>query len=121
MSFTIASVAKELEQRNELIRAHPDQAARIVERISEELGQELPDDLKAFYRKHIARIGDFLATSPIWSERAGWRSGMVETTILLSARAVPIFSDGCGSYYGVDIDAGDATPAVYFFDHQDQF
>lgn len=121
MNLSIADVANELEQRRALIRARADHSAQIIERVSEEIGQQIPQDLEAFYRERIARVGDFLAISPIWSERVGWRPGMVETTLLLAAQAVPIFSDGCGSFYRVDLDTGDATPAVYFFDHQDDF
>ena len=121
MSLTVADVATRLEQRHELIRARADHSARIIERVSAELGQEIPQELKAFYREHIARVGEFLAISPVWNAHVGWRPGMMETAILFPAHAVPIFSDGCGSLYGVDLDAGDATPAVYFFDHQDDF
>jgi hypothetical protein len=38
---------------------------------------------------------------------------------LLPAGAVPIFSDGCGSLYGVDVSSVTDHPAVYFFDHED--
>lgn len=109
---SIADVAKALEQRHELVRARVDHSAQIIEHVSDEMGQQLPEDLKAFYRERIARIGDFLAVAPIWSERAGWRAGMVATTALLPARAVPIFSDGCGSFYGVDLDAGMRLPST---------
>lgn len=121
MSTEIADVAKRLEQRRELIRTRADHSGRIIEHVCEELGQEIPEDLKALYRERIAHVGDFLAVSPIWNDRIGWRPGLVETTFLLRARAVPIFSDGCGSFYGADLDAVTATPAVYFFDHQDEF
>ncbi len=117
----IADIAKALEQRHELVRARIDHSLRIIEHVSDEIGQQLPEDLTAFYREHIQRVGDFLAIVPIWNDRVGWRAGMVETTVLLPARSVPIFSDGCGSFYGLDLDAGDAAPAVYFFDHQDDF
>lgn len=40
---------------------------------------------------------------------------------LLNAQAVPIFSDGAGNLYGLDLSSGAATPAVYFFDHEDLF
>jgi hypothetical protein len=121
MKPTIAEAAKHLEQRGELIRTRADQSARIIEHVREQVGRDLPPDLEAFYRERIARVGDFLAIAPVWNDRVGWRPAWVETTILLPARAVPIFSDGCGSYYGVDLEAGDASPAVYFFDHQDNF
>ena len=40
---------------------------------------------------------------------------------LLPASAVPLISDGCGSLFGLDLSAADAGPAVYFFDHEDEF
>lgn len=121
MKPTIDEAAKQLEQQGELIRARADHSARIIEHVREQIGRDLPPDLEAFYRERIARVGDFLAIAPAWSDRAGWRPAWVETTILFPARAVPIFSDESGSYYGVDLDAGDASPAVYFFDHEDNF
>jgi hypothetical protein len=45
----------------------------------------------------------------------------VDSTALLHVQAVPIFFDGCGSLYGLDLSSGDLTPAVYFFDHEDEF
>jgi hypothetical protein len=38
---------------------------------------------------------------------------------LLPGKAVPIFSDGCGSLYGMDLSKITDHPAVYFFDHED--
>ena len=40
---------------------------------------------------------------------------------LLPVQAVPIFSDGAGSLYGLDLSSGMTSPAVYFFDHEDLF
>ncbi len=118
---TVAKVAEQLEARGALIRGRVDQSAKVIERVQQELGQTLPKDLEDFYRERIARVGDFLALMPIWNDRVGWRPQMVATTALFHARAAPIFSDGCGSLYGVDLDAGDNPPAVYFFDHVDEF
>ena len=64
MNLSIADVANELEQRRALIRARADHSAQIIERVSEEIGQQIPQDLEAFYRERIARVGDFLAISP---------------------------------------------------------
>jgi hypothetical protein len=40
---------------------------------------------------------------------------------LLPAQAVPIFSDGAGSLYGLALTSGVASSAVYFFVHEDLF
>jgi hypothetical protein len=40
---------------------------------------------------------------------------------LLPAQAVPIFFDGAGNLYALDLSSGVASPAVYFFDHEDLF
>lgn len=45
----------------------------------------------------------------------------IELTRLLHAEAVPIFLDGSGSLFGLDLSAGDSPPAVYFFDHEQEF
>lgn len=46
----------------------------------------------------------------------------VDTTALLHVNAVPIFFDGSGSLFGLDLgEEKDRVPAVYFFDHADGF
>lgn len=121
MKIGIADAARRLEERGELERSRFDHSARIIEQVSQQMGQSLPADLEDFYRERIARVGDFLAIAPIWNDRVGWRPVAVEATRLLHAQAVPIFSDGCGSLFGVDLASGDDAPAVYFFDHEDEF
>jgi hypothetical protein len=121
MTLTIADVAGQLESEGLLIRDRSGRSGDVAEQVRQEIGRDLPRDLKAFYREGIARVGDFLAVAPVWRGRAGWAQGSTETTRLLHAGAVPIFSDGCGSYYGLDLQAGEGTPAVYFFDHEDEF
>jgi hypothetical protein len=42
-------------------------------------------------------------------------------TELLHADAVPLFRDGCGNFYGLDLTAEVKAPAVYFFNHERGF
>jgi hypothetical protein len=80
----------------------------------------MPADLEALYREQVASIGDFAAILPEWRERREWRrEGSVG--LLLHVDAVPIFSDGCGNFYGLDLGSTDERPAVYFFDSEDMF
>lgn len=51
-------------------------------------------------------------------ERAGRRTPDSLVTELLHADAVPLFGDGCGNLYGLDLTLGVEVPAVYFFDHE---
>ena len=121
MTPSVAEVAGPHEGSGDLVRqraAWPDGCAAWV---SQEIGRALPEDLEAFYRERIVRIGDFLAVAPVWRGREGWRHGIAEVTRLLHAGAVPIFSDGCGSWFGLDLEAGETTPTIYFFDHEDGF
>jgi hypothetical protein len=101
-----------LESQGRLERHRTDQVERIIARVSEQIGRALPTDLEDFYRARIRHIGDCNAIGLVWTE---W------VTKLLHVQAVPIFFDGCGSLYGLDLEAGGETPAVYFFDHEDGF
>jgi hypothetical protein len=121
MHIEVAATARELEQKGLLRRHRQDNSERIIRHVGEQLGRRLPADLEALYREHISRVGEFDAIAPIWNDRVGWRHVAVEATRLLSSQAVPIFSDGCGSLYGLDLSACDDVPAVYFFDHEDEF
>lgn len=121
MKIGVAEAASALEAQGRLERDRVDHSARIITRVSEQLGRALPSDLEDFYRARIAYIGEFAAIAPIWNDWVGWRPMAVDSTKLLPVQAVPIFFDGCGSLFGLDLAAGDATPAVYFFDHEDEF
>jgi hypothetical protein len=110
--INITEVAHALEAQDRLERHRPKQLERIIGQVREQLGQALPPDLDDFYRERIASVGDFLTIGLVWTE---W------VTKLLHVQAVPIFFDGCGSMYGLDLASGDAIPAVYFFDHEDEF
>ena len=50
-----------------------------------------------------------------------WESISMAFLDLFPAEAVPLFSDGCGNVYALDLSSGEETPAVYFFDHEDGF
>jgi hypothetical protein len=117
----VAAAAREVEQKGLLRRHRANNSERIICHVTQQLGRKLPPDLEALYRECISRVGEFDAIAPIWNDRVGWRPVAVEATRLLSSQAVPIFSDGCGSLYGLDLSAGDNVPAVYFFDHEDEF
>jgi hypothetical protein len=121
MKPTVHEAARLLEERGLLTRTRADQSAGIIDHVREALGNDLPEDLEAFYRERISRVGDFNAILPTGNDRVGWRSGAVRMDSLLPASAVPLFSDGCGSLFGLDLSAADAAPAVYFFDHEDEF
>jgi hypothetical protein len=117
MRPSVHEAARLLEQRGLLERARSDHSARIIEHVGALLGRPLPQDLEDLYRERIRSVGDFLAVRPVWNDYVGWRTEDSDITRLLEAQAVPIFLDGCGSLYGLDITPGVAVPAVYFFDH----
>jgi hypothetical protein len=118
LRISVADAAGLLEQRGTLTRGRSDHSARVIERVSELLGRELPQDLADFYRERIERVGEFWAISPIWNDRVGWRTSDTVVNELLNAQAVPIFGDGCGNLFGVDLTPGVEVPAVYFFEHE---
>lgn len=121
MKPTVHEAARQLEERGLLTRTPADQSAGIIDHVREALGKGFPEDLEAFYRERIARVGDFNAILPTGNDRVGWRSTAVRMDSLIPASAAPLFSDGCGSLFGLDLSAIDADPAVYFFDHEDGF
>ena len=120
MDITVSEACRRLEAQGVLRRLLKDQSEGIVQQVREVLGGRMPADLEALYRERVASIGDFLAILPTWNARPEWRREG-EIRALAPAQAVPIFSDGCGSLYGLDLSAGDQRPAVYFFDHEDLF
>lgn len=109
-----------LEAQGSLRRLPNDQSDGVVQQVRELLGGQMPADLEALYRERVESVGGFAAILPKWSERPEWRrEGALRA--LASAQAVPIFSDGSGSLYGLDLSSVDQRPAVYFFDHEDLF
>lgn len=120
MKISVREAAMQLEERGLLKRARHDHSERIIEHVGNLLGQPLPADLISFYREGITELGDFYAQTPSWNDYVGWRSADSLVTKLMHADAVPLFDDGCGSLYGLDLTSGANTPAVYFFDHEDR-
>lgn len=120
MSITVSEACRTLEARGALRRSRRDEAEGIIQQVRELLGGRMPPDLEALYRERVASIGDFAAIMPKWNERPEWRRDR-SMGVLLHVDAVPIFSDGCGNLYGLDLASGDQRPAVYFFDSEDLF
>jgi hypothetical protein len=120
MDITVSEACRTLEARGALRRSRKDDSEGIIQQVRELLGGRMPPDLEALYRERVARVGDFAAILPKWNERPEWRrDGSIG--LLLHAHAVPIFSDGCGNFYGLDLTSRDQRPAVYFFDSEDLF
>jgi hypothetical protein len=121
MTATVIEATQILERRGVLRRARKDQSSLVIDYVAKVIGRRLPADLAEFYREHIERIGDFGSTTPVWNDHVGWlkRNSVIEW--LLPAQAVPIFDDGCGSFFGVDVSRITDHPAVYFFDHESEF
>ncbi len=120
MKASVNEAARELEERGLLKRVSHDEAERTIQHVEVLLGQEIPSRLAALYRERIERVGEFPAIAPIWNERVGWRGDAVVTE-LLHVQAVPIFADGSGNLFGLDLASGEASPAIYFFDHERGF
>ncbi|MDO8380502.1 SMI1/KNR4 family protein [Phenylobacterium sp.] len=122
MRVSVPEAARRLEEAGALRRWRVNHAERIIARVSEQLGRKLPADLEDFYREGIAEVGEFAAIGPSWNDwMKRWERPSVEMTDLLHAQAVPVFFDGCGNLFGLDLSSGDAVPAVYFFDHERGF
>ena len=120
MGFTVHEASRRLEAQGMLRRRQEGNPDGLVAYVRALLGDQMPADLEALYREGIEAVGDFRAILPKWNDRPERRrEGMLRA--LLNAQAVPIFSDGAGSLYGLDLSSGAATPAVYFFDHEDLF
>jgi hypothetical protein len=120
MDITVSEACRTLQARGALRRSRRDEADGIIQQVRERLGGRMPPDLEALYRESVASVGEFAAILPEWRERPEWRrDGSVG--LLLHVDAVPIFSDGCGNFYGLDLASGDQRPGVYFFDSEDMF
>jgi hypothetical protein len=120
MDIAVPEACRVLEARGMLQRSRKDESAGIILQVRELLGGRMPPDLELLYRERVASVGEFAAILPKWNARPEWRrDGSVGD--LLHVHAVPIFSDGCGNFYGLDLTSGDRAPAVYFFDSEDLF
>lgn len=118
MTISVSDAARQIEDRGLLKRERNDHSERVVERVQSLLGRPLPAELMDFYRERIASLGEFYAQTPEWNAHVGWRDPDQLVTRLLHADAVPLFDDGCGNLYGLDLTPGVDPPAVYFFDHE---
>ena len=121
MAIAVSDAARKLEHRGLLRRARKDQSEWVIDFVSRLIGRPVPTDLADFYREHIERIGDFAATVPVWNDHVERVTDDAAIETLLPARAIPIFDDGCGSFFGVDVSKATDHPAVYFFDHENEF
>jgi hypothetical protein len=121
MAIAVSDAARKLEEQGILRRARNDQSDWVIDFVSRLIGRPIPADLAEFYREHIERIGDFGTTVPVWNDHVGRVTDDGSIGVLLSAKAIPIFDDGCGSFFGVDITKAADSPAVYFFDHEHEF
>ena len=121
MAIAVSEAARRLEERGALKRSRKDQSGWVIDFVGRLIGRPIPADLAEFYQEHIERIGDFGATVPVWNDYVGRVTDDAFIDILLQAKAIPIFDDGCGSYFGVDVSKAGDHPAVYFFDHESEF
>lgn len=121
MRISVSDAALQLEERGLLLRVRQNQSDKIIERVESLLSRPLPADLVDFYREGIYSIGEHDALLPWWSDWVGWHSTDRFLTELMPLNALPLFTDGCGSIFGLDITPGVENPAVYFFDKCDYF
>ncbi len=117
MSISVAAAARELEGRQLLTRMRKNQPERIISRIRELVGGDLPEDLIDFYHEQISKVAEYSSILPDWNPFVGWRTADDVFIRLLSHNAIPIFADDFGNLYGLDLSRSPACPAVYFFDH----
>lgn len=121
MRVSVAEAVRDLEARGLIKRERHDHSEKIIARVQELPGRPLPLDLVDFYRERIARIGDDDALGPAWNDWLGRITTDGGAGELLAVDAVPLFTDGCGNLFGLDITPGVETPGVYFFDKGDGF
>lgn len=119
MMAAVSQVAVQLETRGLLTRANEQKRTGLQAFAVDLLGGALPADLAAFYAEDISRLGDFTAVRPTWTAHSGWCDNGV--SCLLSVHAIPLFDDGCGNLFGMDLTPDAAPRAVYFFDHERGF
>ena len=110
-----------VESKPVISRFRHAKAGTIIPYVQALVGRPLPLDLIDFYREEIASINEYAAISPVWSDYVGWRTPDSLVTELLHVNAIPLFYDGCGSKFALDLTPGVETPGVYFFDHEDAF
>jgi hypothetical protein len=118
VTISVSEAARILEERGVLGRRRKNQADWVIGFVAELIGRPIPADLTEFYRENIDWVGDFPTTIPVWNGYVGRVTDDAGVDWLLPGKAIPIFSDGCGNLWGVDLSKDTDHPAVYFFDHE---
>jgi hypothetical protein len=121
MRISVEEAVRQLEARGLITREHHDYSEMVIAHVRQLLGRPLPLDLIDFYRERIGRLGDTNPLGPVWNDWLGRITTDGGVTELLAVDAVPLFTDGCGSLFGLDITPGVEAPAVYFFDKDNGF
>jgi hypothetical protein len=123
MAVTVVNAIRQLDARGLVRRCKgdPDDAELVIDYVRERLGRPVPQALADLYRERIDSIGQFAAVRPIWNDWVGWRPITPDVAAMLPAQAVPLFWDGCGNLYGMDLSSGAEDPAVYFFDKAEAY
>lgn len=121
MTISVSSATGILEKRGALDRRRKNQAAWVADFVAGLIGRPIPADLTEFYQENIERVGPFGTTIPVWNDYVGRVTDDGAVDRLLPAKAIPLFWDGCGSLWGVDVSTATDHPAVYFFDHEDSW
>lgn len=118
--ISVNEAARTLEAKGLLKRRKTNFSPRIIDYTAEIYGRPVPDELVEFYSENIESVGDFGSYVPVWNDRIGFRSEDARFWTSLPD-AVPIFSDGAGSMFGLDLQYPGPKHGVYFFDHVDSF
>lgn len=84
------------------------------------LSNQTPADLDAYQDESVAAVDNFRTVLPKLNQRCELCQEVM-IRVLAPAQAVPIFWDGAGRLYGLDLFSEAASPAVYFFDHEGPF
>lgn len=114
----LSKVARRLSQKGQIeFVTDPRARAGLAAFVSSRFRRPLPDELLAFYGLGIVRVADFNAVIPKRTARDGWQDAHDALGSLEPLDAVPLFSDGAGSYFAADITRPAPNAAVYFFDH----
>ena len=121
MRISVSEAVRQLDERGLIERERHDHSDKIIQRVTELIGRELPADLIDFYRERLARVAGYWTYTPKWNDWVGWHDTDGYVTALMHTNAIPLLPDGCGSYFGLDLTPGVETPAVYFFDHCDLY
>lgn len=120
MTDSIHDIIEAIEARGLLTRSSEPFDEAMPPHLERLIGQPLPPDLIEFYRERVESIGLFDGLFPIWNDFMGrWLTEMEHFRVLRRSNAVPLFEDGGGNYFGLDLTAGGT--AVYFFDHADDY